>query len=62
MSLLMYSDIIQCVLYLDAYQEQIKQERQHRQAVQQEVDQLKGMLLDLKKFLIPVPKERQCQD
>ena len=32
-------------LDLDAYQEQIKQERENRLAMQQELDRLKGMLL-----------------
>ena len=32
-------------LHLDAYQGQIKQERENRLAIQQELDRLKGMLL-----------------
>ena len=32
-------------LHLDAYQGQIKQERENRLAMQQELDRLKGMLL-----------------
>lgn len=34
--------LIRLPFYPDAYQEQIKQEREHRLAVQRELDQLRG--------------------